>query len=44
MIETGGSAKATRLTWHNSLSILQKYLEDALNLLKVVEQSLGTGL
>ena len=39
----GGNAKATRLTWHNSLSILQKYLKDALSLLKVMQQSLKTG-
>ena len=38
-----GDAKATRLTWHNILCILKKYLKDALNLLKVKEQSLGTG-
>ena len=38
-----GNAKATRLTWHNILSILRKYLKDLLNLLKVIEQTLGTG-
>ena len=39
----GDDAKATRLTWHNILSVLQKYLKDALNLPKVIEQSLGAG-
>ena len=39
----GGDAKITRLTWHNILSILQKYLKDALSLPKVIEQSQGTG-
>ena len=34
----GGNAKATRLTWHNILSILQKDLKDALNQSKVMEQ------
>ena len=37
----GDDAKATRLTWHYSLSILQKYLKDALSLPKVIKQSLG---
>ena len=39
----GGDAKATRLTWRNSPSILQKYLKDMLSLPKVIKQSLGTG-
>ena len=39
----GGDAKPTQLTWHNILGILQKYLKDALNLPKVIKQSLGTG-
>ena len=30
-------------TWHSILSILQKYLKDALNLPKAIEQSLVTG-
>ena len=39
----GGNAKTTQLTWYSILSILQKYLKDALNLPKVIEQSLVTG-
>ena len=40
----GGNLKTIQLTWHNIFSIVQQdYLKDALNLLKVIEQSLGTG-
>ena len=42
-IEMGGDAKTTQLTWHSILSILQKYLKNALNLAKVIEQSLVIG-
>ena len=42
-IEMGGNAKATQLTWHNILSILEKCIKDALNLPKIIKQSLGTG-
>ena len=41
-METDSNAKAIQLTWHNILSILQKYLKDPLSLTKVMEQSLGT--
>ena len=34
-IETGADDKTTQLTWHSILSILQKFLNDALNLPKV---------
>ena len=42
-METGSDAKTSRLTWHNILSILQKYPKDPLSLTKVKEESVGTG-
>ena len=42
-MEMGSDAKTSRLTWHNILSILQKYLKDPLSLTKVMEESIGTG-
>ena len=42
-METDNNVKTTRLTWHNILRILQKYLKDPLSLTEVMEQSLGTG-
>ena len=40
---TGNDVKPTRLTWHNILSIPQKYLKDLLSPTKVMEESIGTG-
>ena len=43
-METGSDAKTSRLTWHNILSILQKYPKDpALSLTEVMEERIGTG-
>ena len=40
-MKTGSDAKTSRLTWHNILSILQKYPNDPLTLTKVKEESIG---
>ena len=37
-MEMGSDAKTIRLTWHNMLSILQKYPKDPLSLTKVMEE------
>ena len=42
-METSSDAKIIRLTWHDILSILQKYPKDPLSLTKVMEESIGTG-
>ena len=42
-MEMGSDAKTSRLTWHNILSILQKYPKDPSTLTKVMEESIGTG-
>ena len=42
-MEMGSDAKTIRLTWHNILSIPQKYLRDPLSLTKVIKASIGTG-
>ena len=42
-METGSDSKTSRLTGHYILSILQRYPKDPLSLIKVMEESIGTG-
>ena len=42
-MEMVNDAKATRLTWHNILSVPQKISKGSVEPNKVMEESIGTG-